>query len=225
MLLGLSSSPSQSFLNGREFSDGISECAFLQPRPDPNLSRARRKASTSPADAGELSTFSRKKKTKEEWTCALCQVSATSEKGLKEHLEGKKHWMKEVSLAEKIDKEGNTESQANQELEDSKKNKNKKLENTEGPRKNKNFQFWCEMCQVGAFARTVMESHKKGKKHIARLRELGQADEAGCAAMSRASATSDTEQNVTTAYTAAEDPEKDTGAKSGNWRDWKLINV
>ncbi|XP_030535556.1 uncharacterized protein LOC115744480 [Rhodamnia argentea] len=202
---------------------------IMLPRPDPNLSRAKRKASTSPAVAGELSTFSRKKKNKEEWTCALCQVSATSEKGLKEHLEGKKHWMKEASLAQKIGKEGNTESQVIQELEDLKKlsmpKMAQKLENTEGPRKNKNFQFWCEMCQIGAFAKTVMESHKKGKKHIGRLRELGQADEAGCAAVSRASATSDTEQNVTTAYAAAEDPEKDTGAKRGNWRDWKLINI
>ncbi|KAI3423755.1 uncharacterized protein J3R85_010752, partial [Psidium guajava] len=197
---------------------------IMLPRPDPNLSRTRRKASTSPADAGELSTFSRRKKTKEEWTCALCQVSATSEKGLKEHLKGKKHGMKEASLAQKIGKEGNTESQINQELEDSKKRSlpkmAQKLENTEGPRKNKNFQFWCEMCQIGAFAKTVMESHEKGKKHIARLRELGQADETGCAAVSRASATSDTEQNITTddttKYAAAEDPEKDTGAESGN---------
>ncbi|KAI6682468.1 hypothetical protein NL676_036349 [Syzygium grande] len=171
---------------------------IMLPRPDPNLPGAKRKASTSPADAGELSTFSRKKKTKEEWTCALCQVSATSEKGLKEHLEGKKHKIKEASLAQKIGKEGNTESKVHQELKDSKKLSGlkmaQKLENTEGLRKNKNFQFWCDMCQIGAFSKTVMESHEKGKKHIARLRELGQAEEAGYEA----------------GYAAVEDPEKDT---------------
>lgn len=188
---------------------------IMLPRPDPNLSSAKRKASTSPVDADELSTFSQKKKTKEEWTCALCQVSATSEKGLKEHLEGKKHKTKEASLARKIGKEGTTESRVNQELKDSKMLSRPKmvqnLENTEGSRK-KNFQFWCAMCQIGAFSVTVMESHQKGKKHIARLQELGQADEAGCAAVSRASATSDTEQNVspdvTTAY-GAKHPERD----------------
>ncbi|KAF8033745.1 hypothetical protein BT93_C0109 [Corymbia citriodora subsp. variegata] len=160
---------------------------IMLPRPHPNLSTTKRKASTSPADADELSTFSQKKKTKEEWTCAVCQVSATSEKGLKEHLIGKKHKSKEASLARKIGKERNTESLVNQELKDSKMLSSPKmaqnLEKTEGSRKNKNFQFWCEMCQIGAFSMTVMESHKRGKKHIARLRALVQADDTGCVAV------------------------------------------
>lgn len=46
-----------------------------------------------------------KKKAKEEWSCALCQVSATSERALNEHLQGKKHMSKEAALrAEKAGK-------------------------------------------------------------------------------------------------------------------------
>ena len=33
-----------------------------------------------------------------DWSCALCQVSATSEAGLNQHLEGKKHKAKQESL-------------------------------------------------------------------------------------------------------------------------------
>ncbi|KDP38694.1 hypothetical protein JCGZ_04047 [Jatropha curcas] len=68
-------------------------------KPDPNLCRAKRKAATIPAgDAGELCLAGLKKKPKEEWSCALCQVSATSENGLNEHLRGKKHKAKEARL-------------------------------------------------------------------------------------------------------------------------------
>jgi len=33
-----------------------------------------------------------------DWSCALCLVSATSEAGLNQHLEGKKHKSKQESL-------------------------------------------------------------------------------------------------------------------------------
>ncbi|KAH9654361.1 c2h2-type domain-containing protein [Citrus sinensis] len=65
-------------------------------KPDPNLCGSKRKASTPPAASVELPLMS-SKKTKE-WSCALCQVSATSERGLDEHLQGKKHKAKEAGL-------------------------------------------------------------------------------------------------------------------------------
>ncbi|KAA8535378.1 hypothetical protein F0562_030381 [Nyssa sinensis] len=68
-------------------------------KPDGNLSGAKRKAVTPPATgAMELHSVSLKKKPKEEWSCALCQVSATSERGLNEHLQGKKHKAREAGL-------------------------------------------------------------------------------------------------------------------------------
>ncbi|KAH6817441.1 hypothetical protein C2S51_001044, partial [Perilla frutescens var. frutescens] len=67
---------------------------ILQATPMKNITGAKRAghASESQSD-GNL-----KKKVKEEWSCALCQVSPTSERGLNEHLEGKKHKMKEAEL-------------------------------------------------------------------------------------------------------------------------------
>lgn len=68
-------------------------------KPDPNLSGTKRKAVTPPAGStSELPPFVLKKRPKEEWSCALCQVSATSERGFNEHLQGKKHKAKEARL-------------------------------------------------------------------------------------------------------------------------------
>ncbi|XP_059454459.1 uncharacterized protein LOC132184738 isoform X2 [Corylus avellana] len=68
-------------------------------KPDPNLSGTKRKAVTPPAGStSELPPFGLKKRPKEEWSCALCQVSATSERGFNEHLQGKKHKAKEARL-------------------------------------------------------------------------------------------------------------------------------
>lgn len=52
----------------------------------------KRKASTSSAATGadDLST-ALTKRAKQEWRCALCQISTTSERALKEHFDGKKH--------------------------------------------------------------------------------------------------------------------------------------
>lgn len=52
--------------------------------------------------------------------------------------------------------------------------KNKKK--TEGPteKSNKNFKFFCEICEVGAYNEIVMSAHKKGKKHMARINEINQ---------------------------------------------------
>lgn len=72
---------------------------LLQAKPDPNLSGTKRKAVTPPAGStSELPPFGLKKRPKEEWSCALCQVSATSERGFNEHLQGKKHKAKEARL-------------------------------------------------------------------------------------------------------------------------------
>lgn len=68
----------------------------MQARPDPELYNAKRKAATLP------SAFDLKKKQKEEWSCALCEIKATSESGLNAHLNGKKHKIKEARQNKKI---------------------------------------------------------------------------------------------------------------------------
>ncbi|KAM7477134.1 hypothetical protein LguiB_024377 [Lonicera macranthoides] len=73
--------------------------------PNTNLSGAKRKPVT-PLTSGpnEVPINSKNKKPKEEWSCAICQVSATSEHILNEHLQGRKHKAKEAGL--RAQKEG-----------------------------------------------------------------------------------------------------------------------
>ncbi|CAK7338174.1 unnamed protein product [Dovyalis caffra] len=209
-------------------------------RPDPNLCGAKRKAVTPSAEgAGELPFAGIKKKPKEEWSCALCQVGATSERGLNEHLQGRRHKAKEAGLrAQKMAKNPNNASlqkkkakpaklanltaglemgaknegeslqhnksdNISNKITENKKDrgnkndellvqKNQQLENlnksvaetvqikgrTPEIRMKKKFKFWCEMCQIGAYSEVVMEAHKKGKKHLARLQESSQNNQA-----------------------------------------------
>ncbi|KAH9704141.1 hypothetical protein KPL70_011342 [Citrus sinensis] len=69
---------------------------IMLPKPDSNTCGSKKKAATPPAGSGELpSTSSNKSK---EWSCVLCQVSATTERDLDVHLQGKKHKAKEKLL-------------------------------------------------------------------------------------------------------------------------------
>ncbi|KAJ7979595.1 Zinc finger protein like [Quillaja saponaria] len=207
---------------------------ILLAKPESNLSGAKRKTVTPPAAGGnEVAPFGLKKKPKEEWSCAMCQVSASNERGLNEHLHGRKHKSKEAALtaAKMVNFAGNLtlprqrgesfksfkdtdtitfKLEANVDKESLQKEtgkdiidqnilnnnlleqikeehleqENKKAEDlkyqngtavaqrmlrtTEIKGKNK-FKFFCDMCQVGAISQTSMENHKMGKKHMARL--------------------------------------------------------
>ncbi|KAE9602360.1 putative transcription factor C2H2 family [Lupinus albus] len=78
-------------------------------KPDPDRYDAKRKAVAPDVDRNDQFPSSLKKKPKEDWSCAVCQVSATSEKGLKDHLQGRKHKAKEIALRkQKIFKSTNT---------------------------------------------------------------------------------------------------------------------
>lgn len=75
------------------------DMSSLQAKPKPNLSGAKEKAvKPSAASSSEPPTIGLKKRPKEEWSCALCQVSTANEKVLSEHLRGKKHKAKETGL-------------------------------------------------------------------------------------------------------------------------------
>ncbi|KAK4337688.1 hypothetical protein RND71_042175 [Anisodus tanguticus] len=67
-------------------------------KPNTSLSGAKRKAITPPVEVTSNPPSASKKNSKEDWSCALCQVSATSERGLNDHLQGKKHKSKEAAL-------------------------------------------------------------------------------------------------------------------------------
>ncbi|XP_059286088.1 uncharacterized protein LOC132039606 isoform X2 [Lycium ferocissimum] len=73
---------------------------ILLAKPNTSLSGAKRKAVTPQVEVASKtpSCSVLKKNGKEDWSCALCQVSATSERGLNDHLQGKKHKSKEAGL-------------------------------------------------------------------------------------------------------------------------------
>lgn len=78
-----------------------SENVISWAKPDPNISKLKHKATTPPAyklySANPL-------KLNEEWTCAICQVNASSEQCLKEHLQGRMHMAKAAELTQRTDK-------------------------------------------------------------------------------------------------------------------------
>ncbi|KAI3809218.1 hypothetical protein L1987_25188 [Smallanthus sonchifolius] len=66
---------------------------------DATVSGSKRKAPPPPTVAGSNGVCSNNsKKIMEEWRCAVCDISATCERGLNEHLAGKKHLAKVESL-------------------------------------------------------------------------------------------------------------------------------
>ena len=72
---------------------------LLQAKPTPNISGAKRKAETTSAGGtSELPPFGIKNRPKDEWSCAICQFSALSERALNEHLQGRKHKANEAGL-------------------------------------------------------------------------------------------------------------------------------
>ncbi|KAL0286168.1 UNVERIFIED_CONTAM: hypothetical protein Scaly_2797900 [Sesamum calycinum] len=167
----------------------ISEFVSLEAKHDDNISGSKRKAVTLlGVDATEHSSIGiSKKKAKEEWSCALCQVSATSERVLNEHLQGKKHKLKEAALkAERVGKNytiglskratksvqtGKSSSKRQDMLPLLEKNQSTLVENVQktGAPDSSKYRFWCEICNIGTPSQKVMNAHKKGKKHVRRL--------------------------------------------------------
>ena len=214
----------------------------MQAKPDPNHVIGAKRKTPPPAGELPLPLISLKKKPNEEWSCAICQVSVTSEKGLTEHIQGRKHKANEARLkAQRMEKNSNTNAttwpkkprqrakaakmpaglgseteteeklpqlsknvdSSDQKLEDREKLKNKKdkllikrekkaersrkklnslvqkhgptvdkVETTPELGKKKKYEFWCQICLVGVHSEVVMETHIKGRRHIARLLEL-----------------------------------------------------
>lgn len=178
----------------------------LQEKPDPNRVVGVKWKTPPLEGTGELPlpSISSKGKQHDEWSCAICRVSTTSEKGFTEHLGGKKHKANEARLrANILEKSSNTStktitlqkklglSNQNEKVEllnkgekaeerftekkyaDSfEKNQTDEVEMTPELGKKKKFKFWCDICLVGVHSEVVMETHKKGKKHIAGLLKL-----------------------------------------------------
>ncbi|KAF6149144.1 hypothetical protein GIB67_026000 [Kingdonia uniflora] len=104
--------------------------------------------------------------TQREWTCALCQVSTSSEVSLKGHLRGKKHLEKEAEI------KANTMAAKRKGGHVS---KSKQTDQPIGASKNvgskKQASLWCHNCNVSCSGPDAMINHLSGKKHLAKLQE------------------------------------------------------
>lgn len=147
---------------------------LLQEKPDPELFREKRKAEAPLAlDIDDVQPSGVKKNPKDEWSCALCRVTVSSERTFDQHLQGKKHQRKEAGL--RAQKASNVSQAAPMPVL----KKRRKMSGSAGAEKelkssqcektgNKEFKFWCKICKVGAQATEVMEAHLNGKRHKAR---------------------------------------------------------
>ncbi|KAH1119170.1 hypothetical protein GYH30_047814 [Glycine max] len=164
-------------------------------KPDDHCGE-KRKAMTLAIDDNE----SLQKKSKKEWSCELCQISATSLKGLND-IQGKKHKAnKESTRTQKIGLDSRPESETlhpcltpvdtckleskvkGQVVQTSKglgdlddqneTTTSKQAQETSALSKGKKFEFWCELCQVQTQSEIVMQSHKNGKKHLTNMKKF-----------------------------------------------------
>ncbi|CAM0909117.1 unnamed protein product [Alopecurus aequalis] len=107
-----------------------------------------------------------------DWSCALCQVSATSEAGLTEHLEGRKH-------KAKLSQCGTSKVISNDKDNSRKITGNKSgIDPCDAPMKicilvdgqvhevvQKNNYLWCDRCKVRCDSNVTMADHLQSKKH------------------------------------------------------------
>lgn len=130
----------------------------------------------------------------QEWSCALCQVSATSQQSLDEHLRGKKHKVNQEALARgKKPKAAQAPLGANKVIKAKKavgstsvtKATGKSLPSegasTKGPVKNqredkkqqtvRKTSYCCDLCKVKCNSKVMLAFHLHGKKHMAQLEE------------------------------------------------------
>lgn len=126
-----------------------------------------RSASSATTEPTKLQTVAR------DWSCALCQVSATSEAGLNQHLEGKKHKAKLLQCG--AIKVNDTNKSG---LQVTTGNNNNVAGPSDGPKKihilvdgeihqvvQKSNCVWCERCRVSCTNAAAMADHLRGKKH------------------------------------------------------------
>ncbi|CAI9285617.1 unnamed protein product [Lactuca saligna] len=105
-------------------------------KPSPSFPAARR--------SSELNSCNSKKM---EWRCSICKISASSERGLLEHLAGQKHHVKAASIVI---------------------NNSPKY----GPSLSNKMEWRCPICEVSAPCERGLQDHLAGKKHQAKVTAL-----------------------------------------------------
>ncbi|KAL4614978.1 hypothetical protein ACB092_07G091700 [Castanea dentata] len=128
-----------------------------------------------------------------EWTCAICQVTTQSETTLNSHLRGKRHraTCEELKLITRAKNKGfptstlkkhehpkqtQKKSASSNGLKEEVNIKQRGLhglqKNSKKVVQNTHFPLWCYICNLRCGSKVDLESHHKGKKHLARIQEL-----------------------------------------------------
>ncbi|XP_058190864.1 uncharacterized protein LOC131308068 [Rhododendron vialii] len=104
-------------------------------------------------------------KVQREWTCALCQVTTTSEKIFYSHLEGRKHKAQELKASKQVNEnEGSSSSVASPEPKET---PSVDRLNEDGTKKQE-YKFQCTICDVKMHNEITLVSHLGGKKHLSK---------------------------------------------------------
>ncbi|KAL4347606.1 hypothetical protein GQ457_17G011860 [Hibiscus cannabinus] len=169
----------------------------LIPEIEPNAAKTVKGVMEGPEMKGEAGLGSPdipsdKQQVQKEWTCAMCQVTTTSEITLNSHLLGRRHrdtW-EELMKAKNpkanlpTSNTSNTSKAANPTARRSKSNplkeeRKKSFPNTSagnqvkaGEKVGKKPQFRCTICNIYCGRPEDLECHLWGKKHLARIQEL-----------------------------------------------------
>ena len=209
-------------------------CFWSLLQAKPNVSDSKRKATTAPTvPMADLSAGSKKPKTME-WSCSLCCITATSERALNDHLQGKKHKTranelnsqmtgfgilpipkmdqitdkpnkvtgisKNSSSKKQVDRQsgklslGPVDNAPSKEQPGTKekithlqvqtksivKGKNRKEPSSRkatGGKLTKKPKFFCKTCQIEVQSLKVLNAHKKGKRHLAKVTKFGKTSE------------------------------------------------
>ncbi|KAL9224629.1 hypothetical protein vseg_000647 [Gypsophila vaccaria] len=166
--------------------EGNKDKVIILAKPSTNLADIKRKAMAQ--SAGGAIEILKKQKTGEDWSCALCRITATSERGLNEHLQGRKHKARERRMvAQKIGfglgSTASLKKDENQTVIISEETFAIERENqvpvapaTNKPKKK--FRYFCEMCKAGAYSLKVFNKHSRSNKHMSNLSKLNKSDDA-----------------------------------------------
>jgi hypothetical protein len=111
-------------------------------------------------------------KVQKQWTCAVCQVTTSSEITLKSHLQGQRHILRCAEL--------NAKKQARKEKHTVEAKKNTANKNVSGDysvnqsnsKKPQQEKRQCKICNVSCSGDSNFKSHLIGKKHLEKLQEL-----------------------------------------------------
>ncbi|TKY59435.1 HVA22 protein a [Spatholobus suberectus] len=114
---------------------------------------------------GELPQSSTHKEVQKEWTCALCHVTTTSEKTLNIHLHGRKHRATCEALKAK-------NQPVPQKVKSDQSKEELKQKKPYEPAFTKHSKIRCEVCNVYCPNEIALASHKYGKKHLAKIKNL-----------------------------------------------------